>query len=790
MKDLRISGLLALVLALATLAVIVYFSERNWQRFHQASVDADRARSVLTLSENVLDLLRDAETGQRGFVLTGRESYLKPYYTAVQSVSKNMAQLAALSQLGDQSRRLAALQPLITEKLQELKETIELRRASGVAAAMAVVLSDRGKEVMDQIRQRIRDLQVEESAKLAASSEALEREVQGTQALILIGATLLAFLVSGAFLALRSAAAQRDRLILDLGHARDAAVEAGNLLQTTLSSIGDGVITTDSEGIVTFMNDVASQLTGWEADEARSLPLSSVFRIVNENTGAEVESPVSRVLKDGVIAGLANHTQLISKDGRRIPIDDSGAPIKYKDRMVGTVLVFRDIVERRRAEQQAGYLAALVESSEDAIIGKSLDGIIQSWNASAARLFDYRTEEIVGRPMNELVPPDRLHEEAEILRKLGRGERVDHFETLRLRKDGTLIDVSLTISPVRDKAGQIIGASHIARDITEQKRSAENMRQVQKLETLGVLAGGIAHDFNNLLVGILGNASLALDQLQADSPIRASLGGVIAAGHRAAQLTRQMLAYSGKGRFVIEPIDLSARIRETVVLIQAAIPHTVELRLDLEQDPPGIEADASQIQQLVMNLIINGAEAIPEGRPGTVTITTHRQEVDEQYVRTQAAGSIGELKPGAYVLLEIRDTGSGMDEATKARLFDPFFTTKFTGRGLGLAAVLGIVRGHRGSIRVSSTPGQGSVFCVLFPTLGVAAGREAQDQKKIFKLAGAGTILVIDDEPVVRKMTQQTLERYGYSVLLAEDGERGLEVFRRESDHIKCVRSI
>jgi PAS domain S-box-containing protein len=443
--------------------------------------------------------------------------------------------------------------------------------------------------------------------------------------------------------------------------------------------------------------------------------------------------------------------------------------------------------ELARSNEANRLLASVVEFSDDAIIAKSLDGVIESWNSGAERLYGYTTEEIMGHNIRELVPAERADEETEILERLRRGERMEQFETVRLRKGGIPIEVSLTISPIRDETGQIVGASHISRDITEQKRTAEAMRQTQKLESLGVLAGGIAHDFNNLLVGIIGNASLALDHLPPDSPARRNLQDVIAAGERAAGLTGQMLAYSGKGRFVIDRIDLSTYIRETAPLIEAAIPRTIELRLDLAEDLPAIEADATQIQQLVMNLVINGAEAIPDSKPGTVTVLTRSQQVDEEYIRTQALPFTGDLKPGPYVLLEVRDTGAGMDEATKSKIFDPFFTTKFTGRGLGLAAVLGIVRGHGGLIQVSSTPGHGTAFRVLFPALTATADRRPAQLQQARNLSGAGTILVIDDESIVRRLGKQALERYGYRVLLAEDGQRGLEVFRREADRIRCV---
>ena len=568
---------------------------------------------------------------------------------------------------------------------------------------------------------------------------------------------------------------------------RDIEVQnARNWLETTLSSIGDAVIATDREGRVVFLNPAARGLLHSADAEVAGRHIDEVFRIVNEYTRETVESPVARVLREGAIAGLANHTILIARDGTEVPIDDSAAPILRNGEMSGVVLVFRDISERRRAQQDAAYLAALVESSDDAIIGKSPDGVIQSWNAGAERVYGYKAEEVIGHPMMELLPPERAHEESDILERIRGGTQVVHFETVRVRKDGTQIEVSLTISPIKDKAGRVVGVSHVARDITEQKRTAEQMRQTQKLESLGILAGGIAHDFNNLLTGILGNASLALEDVPPGTAVREAIDAVISASERAAQLSRQMLAYSGKGRFVLEQVDLSARVRDILPLIRAAIPPNIELRLDLDDRLPQIEADAAQMQQLIMNVIINGAEAIPEGARGTLTITTRPQTVGSRRI-PQGRMAAGELSPGPHVLFEVRDTGCGMDEATLARIFDPFFTTKFTGRGLGLSAVLGIVRGHRGSVEVDSRPGAGTVFRFLFP-----AGEAARESEPppaaaaISGRAGSGRILVVDDEQIVRNMARQALERYGYTVLLAEDGARGLEIFRGDPG-IQCV---
>jgi CheY-like chemotaxis protein len=276
----------------------------------------------------------------------------------------------------------------------------------------------------------------------------------------------------------------------------------------------------------------------------------------------------------------------------------------------------------------------------------------------------------------------------------------------------------------------------------------------------------------------MGNASLVLESLPSSSPNYAPLSHVVQASERAAHLTQQMLAYAGKGRFVTEKIDLSSLVEEISSLIQTSIPKSVQLRLELGPGLPAIDADPGQIQQLVMNLVINGAEAIGEGQNGTVFVATGIQEIDEAYLRQNFAA---ELHLGTYVSLEVQDTGCGMTEETKRRIFDPFFTTKFTGRGLGLAAALGIVRGHRGTIRIYSVPGKGSTFKVLLPaTAGVAQSARGVEIQS--ELRGSGIILVVDDEEVVRNTAKTALERYGYSVLLAEDGQTGVDMFRENGE--------
>jgi signal transduction histidine kinase/ActR/RegA family two-component response regulator len=386
--------------------------------------------------------------------------------------------------------------------------------------------------------------------------------------------------------------------------------------------------------------------------------------------------------------------------------------------------------------------------------------------------------------MTLVLPAGRENEETDILERIRRGERVKHFETVRRQKSGDLVEVSITISPIRDSAGCIVGASHVARDITERKRLDEQLRRTQKLESLGVLAGGVAHDFNNLLTGILGNTSLALESLSTDNPVRGVLRDVLHASERASHLTRQLLAYAGKGHFVVEPINLSGLTREISSLIQTSIPKHVQLRLELRDDVPSAEADSSQLQQLIMNLVINGAEAIPHEENGTVLVTTGIQVVDEHYLVSTLGGS-SELAAGTYVSLEVHDTGCGMDDLTLARIFDPFFTTKFTGRGLGLAAVQGIVRGHKGTMKVYSKPGKGTTFKVLIPAAQAELGKRPQPPAHL--LAKDEVVLVIDDEEIIRRTAKSMLERYGYTVVVAENGKEGVDLFHVLGEKVSVV---
>jgi nitrogen-specific signal transduction histidine kinase len=341
----------------------------------------------------------------------------------------------------------------------------------------------------------------------------------------------------------------------------------------------------------------------------------------------------------------------------------------------------------------------------------------------------------------------------------------------------------------------VAGAVLVVRDESEQRRAeevmrekAEAFRQAQKLESIGVLAGGIAHDFNNLLTGIMGNAGLARRAVLSGRYEKAGemLNDVLKASERAADLTRQLLAYAGKGQFVIQPVDVCKLVSEVSTLIRASISKKITLVLDVPDECAPVEGDRTQLQQLIMNLVINGGEAIGDG-PGTLTVRIRTEHLSERRERLRTAGF--PISQGDYIRIDVIDTGQGMDKETRDRIFEPFFTTKFLGRGLGLSAALGIVRGHRGAIGVRSEPDQGTTFTVLLPvhlaTVPIRrSGAEASPERD---LSGVGTVLVVDDDQAVRALAASVLEEAGYTVELAENGIHAIERLRELGQAVSLI---
>ncbi len=442
-------------------------------------------------------------------------------------------------------------------------------------------------------------------------------------------------------------------------------------------------------------------------------------------------------------------------------------------------------IERARAERalidREARLRQLIETTMEGVWTIDEHNRTTLVNEQMARMLGYTPAAMLGRSMFDFMD-ERAQAEATAnveRRKRGIGERHE----FRLRHaNGADVWVVMASTPLPPLDGRYAGALAMVTDVTERHNLELKVQHSQKLESLGVLAGGVAHDFNNLLVGILGNAGLAMMQLRPESPVAPLLKAIETAALRAADLTRQMLAYSGRGRFVIEPISLNGVIEEMVHLLGTVISKKAILRFELSPDLPVIDADATQIRQVLMNLVTNASDAIGD-RSGVIAIRTGTVVVGLDELRD----SYDQLLPeGTYVYCEVTDTGVGMDAATRARIFDPFFTTKFTGRGLGLAATLGILRGHHGAIHVDSAPGEGARFRVLLP----ARARSATLSSPAIVIApppATGHVLVVDDEAMIRDIASRVLESGGYQVTTANDGVDALRLFAERPDAFVCV---
>lgn len=553
-----------------------------------------------------------------------------------------------------------------------------------------------------------------------------------------------------------------------------------------LEAIPDAVAAVNQQGVIIQVNAQAEAMFGYTREE---LIGQSIEMLVPERQRRQHDRHRERFHTQPKIRRMGSGLDLNGRrrDGSEFPVEISLSPVQTGNGMI-VLSAIRDITERKRIEEELrrtnaeleirksrelrdsqSRLALIIDSSQDAIIGKNLDGIITHWNKGAEEIYGYTAQEMIGRHISTLAPEEKSDEISEILRHIRQGERVGYFESVRITKDGRKLNMSISVSPVYDADGKVVGASTIARNITAQKKTEEQLRQSQKMEAIGRLAGGVAHDFNNLL-GIVTACSELLRSKVSDAEAGEYIDNIREAAKRGAALTRQLLAFSRRQPVQRQLLDLNDRLREVRKLLVPLMGDDVEI-VHLPRSANAIvEADPGQIDQIVLNLAVNARDAMPNG--GKLILETGVFEFDEAFARQHPG-----ISPGPYVMLAISDNGIGMDEATRSRIFEPFFTTKETGKGtgLGLATVYGIVKQSGGNIWVYSELGHGTTFKIYLPSAEKKLVQPQESSESLLPPRRDGVrVLVVEDDSTMRRLTRKMLEEHGYLVTEAQDGNAAL----------------
>ncbi len=666
-------------------------------------------RAVEQHLEETVASVDDAETSMHSYFLTANGRYLQAYRQALTQIEMEKDILRGHAAAGELAPN--GVENLIRDveaKQSEMREVLLLHAKSGLSSALASLQTGRGIQLTDAIHG---DIEKQKSAVTAVLAKTMRRAQLADSARVL--AFVFTIVTNLAFLA------WADVRVTRTARAREAAIlemkRQKELLGTTLASIGDGVIVTDTEENVTFLNAEAARLTGWNPKEAAGQPVSKVFRIVDATTRQTKDSPVKRALRFGAPTGQINHTLLLSKTGAEYPIDESAAPIRQQGGApFGVVVVFRDWTNQNKAEETRSRLAAIVESSEDAIISKGLDGIVRTWNIGAEKLFGYKPEEMIGKPITLLLPPERLGEEDFILGKIRRGLRVERIETVRVAKDGARIPVSLSVSPLRDEHGHIIGASKIVHDATEIVAARENLARgreelelrVQERTTklqemvneLQHISYSITHDMRAPLRAMSAFAEMLMDQTSESRPTPLEAEDycrrIVRAARRLDQLIVDALSYT---KVVLQevpqsPVDLDKIVRDLIDVY----PHLHPSRADIQVEGtlPMVTGNESYLTQCFSNLLGNAVKFVTPGiRP---------------VIRVRAENR------GDVTRIWVEDNGIGIPAAAQKRLFGMYekLDDRYEGTGIGLAIVRKVVERMGGTVGAISEQGHGSRFWV------------------------------------------------------------------------------
>ena len=553
-------------------------------------------------------------------------------------------------------------------------------------------------------------------------------------------------------------------------------------LNQIFNASAEAMLVIDKGFNVLRINDTFSLLFGIGKDETTGKKCYNVFRGPWCHTP---DCPMKRILEGE--DPLEYDAQRERKDGVKIHCIFTGTPLRsHEGELIGIIEDFRDITERNHLQKRLmaakSYAENIIANFLDTLIVTNPDGTIRTINQATLDLLEYKEEELIGKPVEIIFAEEVKPLFNDTLELVKRGV-VRNYELTYVTKSGRRIPMSFNAAVMRNENNEILGLVAGAKDISQIKETEARLRQAQKMEAIGTLAGGVAHDFNNLLTIIMGNAELALEELNSDLPVCGAIDEIMKAGKSGAALTRQILTFSRRQIIQPEVLNLNVILKDTEKMLRRVIKEDIDLVMVLAPELWQTKVDPGQIEQMLMNLVVNAGDAMPTG--GKLTIETENVELDKAYFRDHSA----ENNPGPYVMMAVTDNGIGMDEETRSRIFDPFFTTKEKGKGtgLGLSTVYGIAKQNKGYVWVYSEPGKGTTFKVYLPRVEAEVTSPQKQKAPAKSVRGSETVLVVEDDEMLRSMIKRILEKYGYGCLMAQNGEEGLRIFEENEDLIRLI---
>ena len=764
------------VLAVGVLGFAGWESYQNTAQFVEAAEWQKHTYQVLNTLDKTLARLVDAETGERGYLLTGDETYLEPYRAAIKNIDQAIGHLKDLtSDNSNQQKHIQILEPLVEAKLAELQRTIDLRKREGPAAANQETLKGSGKRWMDHIRAVVAEMTNEEEGLLKIRTQITQESMARSRRTILAGALVGISLLTLSFVLLSRELSERQQ-------AQVALVKNEKWFSTTLASIGDAVIATDMNGTVTFMNSVAESLTGWSQAEAVGKSMDLVFDIVNRDTRHPVENPVKKVFREGKVVGLADHTLLLSKNGKEFDIEDSAAPILTSTgEGFGVVLVFRDITEKKLTEEgtrhQKELLQLILESLAEGVVVANSNGEFLLFNAAAEQVLGigatntapdqwsdrygtYLTDGVTSYPPSELP-----------LVRAMRGESVDAAE-LFIRNanvpDGRLI--SVTGRPLRGEDGALRGGVVVLRDITLQKRAQEALLRAKE-EAEGAskfkdqFLSTMSHELRTPLNAVLGFSDLLADQRYGplNDRQRRYVNHIHTGGKHLLKLISDILDLSkieaGRMELTREDVGVASACAEVLSALEPLADKKSQTLLQQIEPSLHIRADGTRFKQILMNLIGNAIKFTPEG--GQVELAAHRV--------------------GEQVSVKVRDNGPGIPLQDQQRIFEAFYRraqsgAAIEGTGLGLAITVRLVELHGSKLEIDSKPGEGTCFHFSMPLISVARAEPVQSTAATLRAAKSPRILVVEDNAATGQLIESQLMSSGYETLRCDQPQRATEM--------------